>query len=470
DWCLSRQRYWGVPIPALVCNNCKEEVLEPEAIRKLARFSAAEGSDAWFSRGVKEFVPQGLKCPHCSGTEFSKGSDILDVWFDSGASHQAVLKKRGCLEFPAALYLEGSDQHRGWFQTSLITSIGIESVAPFKAVLTHGFVVDGEGRKMSKSAGNVISPLDIIKNSGADILRLWAASSDYNEDIRISTVILSRLSEAYRKIRNTLRFMLSNLNDFDPVKDKVDPAQMRKIDKWILTQANELLVEKCAKAYGSFEFYKAYQMIYDFCNSELSSLYLDMVKGRLYTFGKNSVERRGAQTAAYEVMNMLVRVMAPILSFTAEETWQFMQGPCANKKFSSVHLLAWPKKFSGELEADSLQIKQVFEIMPQVTKALEEKRAEGVIGSSFDAKINILTNNQIRYNTLYSLKADLCEIFKVSQVLITKSDNQLDCSVEVFPAEGKKCQRCWNYVMTVGANSEHPEICDNCISAIGGKT
>ncbi len=469
DWCLSRQRYWGVPIPALVCNNCKEEILEPEVIRKLARVSAAEGSDAWFSRQTKEFVPEGLKCPQCEEKEFSKGSDILDVWFDSGVSHQAVLKKRGCLEFPAALYLEGSDQHRGWFQSSLIPSMCIESIAPFKAVLTHGFVVDADGRKMSKSTGNVISPLDIIKNSGADILRLWVASSDYNEDIRISTVILSRLSEAYRKIRNTLRFMLSNLYDFNPQADKVDPQQMRKVDKWILAEANSLLVDKCAAAYESFEFYKAYQIIYDFCNTELSSLYLDMVKGRLYTYAKDSVERRAAQTAIYEILNILVRVTAPILSFTAEETWQYMQTSKEDKKFSSVHLLAWPQKVKGDLEASHQQIKQVFEIMPLVTKALEAKRAEGAIGSSFNAKINILTNNQIRYNYLDSLKTDLCEIFKASQVLATKSENAGDCFVEVSLAEGKKCQRCWNYVVSVGENSEHPEICDNCISAIGGK-
>ena len=468
DWCLSRQRYWGVPIPALVCNNCKEEILDPEAIRKLARLTAAEGSNAWFSRGVEEFMPDGLKCPQCGGKEFSKGADILDVWFDSGVSHQAVLKKREGLEFPAALYLEGSDQHRGWFQSSLIPSMCIESVAPFKTVLTHGFVVDGDGRKMSKSTGNVISPLDIIKNSGADILRLWVASSDYNEDIRISALILSRLSEAYRKIRNTLRFMLSNLYDFDPRSDKTGADQMRKIDQWIIARANSLLVEKTAAAYESFEFYKAYQIIYDFCNSDLSSLYLDMAKGRLYTYAKNSFARRAAQTAIYEVLNILVRVMAPILSFTAEEVWQYMQGPENDGKFSSVHLLMWPQKAQTGPDTSCAGIEQVFEIMPQVTKALEEKRAEGVIGSSFDAKINILTNNQIRYNYLDSLKADLCEIFKVSQVLAIKSDKAGDCLIEVFPAEGKKCQRCWNYVVNVGENKQHPEICDNCISAIGG--
>jgi isoleucyl-tRNA synthetase len=346
----------------------------------------------------------------------------------------------------------------------------IESTAPFKSVLTHGFVVEGEGKKMSKSAGNVISPLDIIKNSGADILRLWVASSDYNEDIRISAVILSRLSEAYRKIRNTLRFMLSNLSDFDPQADMVSPDKMRNIDKWILAQANILLIEKTTAAYGTFEFYKAYQLIYDFCNSELSSLYLDMAKGRLYTYAKNSVERRAAQTAIHEVLNILVRVMAPILSFTAEETWQYMQASKDGKEFLSVHLLSWPQAIKGDLEPANQRIKQVFEIMPQVTKALEAKRAEGIIGSSFDAKINILTNNQIRYNYLSSLKADLCEIFKVSQALVTKSESAEDCFIEVSPAEGKKCQRCWNYVLTVGENKEHPEICDNCISAIGGKT
>ncbi len=279
DWCLSRQRFWGVPIPAITCNNCREEILEVRVIENFAKFVAKEGTDSWFKRELSDFLPRDYHCPICKEDSFSKGTDILDVWFDSGVSHQAVLKKRKELEFPSALYLEGSDQHRGWFQSSLIPAICIDGQSPFKAVLTHGFVVDAEGKKMSKSQGNVISPQDIIKDYGADILRLWVASSDYNEDIRISPQILARLSEAYRKIRNTLRFILSNLFDFDPDKNKKSYEELREIDKWLLFKLEQLL-ESVSCKYEAFQFYKAYKEIYEFCNQELSMYYLDMVKGR----------------------------------------------------------------------------------------------------------------------------------------------------------------------------------------------
>ncbi|MFH1281355.1 MAG: isoleucine--tRNA ligase, partial [Candidatus Omnitrophota bacterium] len=320
DWCLSRQRYWGVPIPALICNDCQEEFLSTQVIRNFAVLTAKSGTDCWFQQPIEAFLGPDLSCPHCKGKNFSKGSDILDVWFDSGVSSQAVLKAREELEFPASLYLEGSDQHRGWFQSSLISSVCIEGKAPFKNVLTHGFVVDGAGRKMSKSSGNVISPFEIIKVYGADILRMWVASSDYNEDIRISPVILTRLSEAYRKIRNSVRFILSNLYDFDPNTHKTDHQDFRKIDIWILIRLNSLCLV-VDKAYNDFEFHKAYKAIYDFCNEDLSMYYLDMVKGRLYTFLASSLPRRAAQTVLYEVLRCLVRIISPILVFTAEEIW-----------------------------------------------------------------------------------------------------------------------------------------------------
>ena len=334
DWCLSRQRYWGVPVPALICNECKEEFFNEKVIENFAKLVAKEGTDSWFSRDIKDFLPEGLVCPECKkGRAFTKGADILDVWFDSGVSSQAVLKKREELAgVPAALYLEGSDQHRGWFQSSLIPAMAIDGKPPFKSVLTHGFVVDGEGRKMSKSLGNVISPHDIIKDYGADILRLWVASSDYNEDIRISKEILTRLSEAYRKIRNTARFILSNLYDFDPDSDKVAYEKLRKIDQWLLSRM-ELVRNYVENAYGTeqnplFEFHRAYKTIYDFCNSDLSMYYLDMVKGRLYTYGKDSIERRASQTVIYEALSVITRMMAPILVFTAEEIWQAIRrGP-----------------------------------------------------------------------------------------------------------------------------------------------
>ncbi len=469
DWCLSRQRYWGVPIPSLICDNCHEEILEPPVIEKFAGFVSKEGSDSWFSRQTSEFLPEGFVCPYCQGNSFSKGSDILDVWFDSGVSHQAVLKKRRELEFPCALYLEGSDQHRGWFQSSLITAMCIEDEPPFKIVLTHGFVVDGQGRKMSKSQGNVISPQEIIKNYGADILRLWVASSDYNEDIRISSEILSRLSEAYRKIRNTVRFILSNLYDFNPDTDKLSYEDLKQVDKWILFCLEQSLAAPVENAYDDFEFYKAYKAIYDFCNEKLSMYYLDMVKGRLYTSKADSRERRAVQSVIYEVLNVLVRIMSPILAFTADEIWQYMPKEAKYRSIPNVHLLGWPENKIGfwKDRADEMANFDltVIKLIPDAAKVLEEKRVLGLIGSSFDAKINILTNNEIRYNYLAGLKDELCEIFKVSQVEVKIGEAD---EIEVLKAEGVKCQRCWNYSLSVGEDKNHPMICGNCLQVIGG--
>ncbi len=485
DWCLSRQRYWGVPVPALVCQDCKEEFFNRGVIEKFAKFSVAEGSDCWFSRDIKDFIPEGLICPECKkGKTFSKGSDILDVWFDSGVSSQAVLKKRKELAgVPAQLYLEGSDQHRGWFQSSIIPAIAIDGKPPFENVLTHGFVVDGEGRKMSKSQGNVISPAQIIKDYGADILRMWVASSDYNEDIRISKEILSRLSEAYRKIRNTAKFILSNLYDFNPDTDQVPYEKLRKLDQWILYRMEEVRGD-VENAYGtesspSFEFHRAYKEIYDFCNEELSMYYLDMVKGRLYTYRADSTERRSAQSAIFAVLNCLVRLMAPILVFTAEEIWKSIPKEKGSADYPSVHLLDFPKAnpvfrqddfASSGLKTVDQELKGLIELVPLAAKALEELRSAGKIGSSFDAQINILTNNQDRYTFLQSFNVELCEIFKVSQVKLSfDKGNTADLSVKVEKAEGCKCPRCWNYSLKVGSDPAHPLICDNCLKAIGGK-
>ncbi|MGE5197335.1 MAG: isoleucine--tRNA ligase [Deltaproteobacteria bacterium] len=485
DWCLSRQRYWGVPIPALVCSHCHEEILDTKVIDKFAGFVAKEGSDSWFQRDIEDFLPAGFKCPYCAHAGFLKGADILDVWFDSGVSHQAVLKKRKELGgVPCALYLEGSDQHRGWFQSSLIPGICIDGKPPFKTVLTHGFVVDGLGRKMSKSTGNVISPLDIIKDYGADILRLWVASSDYNEDIRISPEILKRLTEAYRKIRNTARFILSNLCDFDPDSDRVSYGDFKKIDKWVLWRLQQVLNEVDG-AYKSFEFYKAYKAIYDFCNEDLSMYYLDMVKGRLYTKAPKSLDRRAAQTAIYEALHVLIRLAAPILVFTCEEIWRYMPKEKKGSTPASVHLSDWPKVNPEFAQQDLVpeenidqEFKAIIGLIPDVAKALEERRSAGIIGSSFDAKINLLTNNEIRYKYLESLKGELPEIFKVSQVGLIKKDISAsglpassaypDIAIEISKAEGKKCVRCWNYSLAVGSDEAHPLICDKCSAAIGG--
>lgn len=471
DWCLSRQRYWGVPIPALICDDCKEEFLSSRVIRNFAALSAKTGSDCWFELAVDNFLDGDIRCPHCKGKSFSKGADILDVWFDSGVSSQAVLKRRKELEFPASLYLEGTDQHRGWFQSSLIPSMCIDHQAPFKSVLTHGFVVDGEGRKMSKSLGNVISPFEIIKKYGADILRMWVASSDYNEEIRISSVILSRLSEAYRKLRNTARFILSNLYDFNPDNHKAEYRDFRKIDKWMLSRLNSL-TRAVDKAYDDFQFHKAYKSIYDFCNEDLSMYYLDMVKGRLYTYAADSPQRRATQTVLYEALNCLVRIISPILVFTSEEIWQNMPKEKINSRILSVHLLDWPLPYAltQEDEAIEEQLADVLDLIPQAAKALEEMRGKGEIGSSFDGKINILTKTRDRYTFLQSFREELPEIFKVSQVEITlKEDNREELFVKLAKAEGKKCLRCWNYSLKIGSNIEHPLICDNCLKAVGGK-
>ncbi|MBU1726991.1 MAG: isoleucine--tRNA ligase [Candidatus Omnitrophica bacterium] len=472
DWCLSRQRYWGVPIPAIVCEGCREELLVDEVIENFIRFVEKEGSDSWFEREIKDFVPAGFKCPHCKGDKFLKGTDILDVWFDSGVSHRSVLKVRKELDFPAELYLEGSDQHRGWFQSSLIPSVCIENKPPFKSVLTHGFVVDGDGRKMSKSLGNVISPFDIIKDYGADILRLWVASSDYNEDIRISKEILSRLSEAYRKFRNTARFILSNLYDFDPGRDKISYSELKKIDKWLLNRLNQT-IEKVTRAYEKFEFHKAYKGIYDFCNEDLSMYYLDMAKGRLYTFGAKSLQRRAVQTVIYEALSVLARISAPIFVFTSDEIWQNMPKEKHSASVPSTHLLPWP---AVNPQFAKTELDDIFELIPEIAKALEEKRGNGEIGSSFDARINLLTNNEIRYNYLDGLKRDLTEIFKVSQINLVKekdldpvliSKKYPDLAISVEKAEGIKCVRCWNFSNSIGKSIAHPDICENCLEAVG---
>ncbi|MDP2940196.1 MAG: isoleucine--tRNA ligase [Candidatus Omnitrophota bacterium] len=473
DWCLSRQRYWGVPIPALACKKCNSDYqLFPEVIERFANIVIKEGSDAWFTQNISEILPKDFTCPACGLREFVKSDDILDVWFDSGVSHQAVLKQNPDLEFPAQLYLEGSDQHRGWFQASLIPSVAIDNKAPFKAVLTHGFVVDGDGRKMSKSLGNVISPQDIIKEYGADILRLWVASCDYNEDIRISKEILERTIEAYRKIRNTIRFLLSNLYDFNPSKDKINYEALLKIDKWILHQLSFLL-KNVSASYDTFDFAKAYRYIYTFCNEELSNFYLDILKDRLYTFTNNSLERRSAQTSFYEILNYLSGLIAPILVFTAEEVFRYI--PKGEENINSIHLSNWPKVNAvWNNEPLDSELKQILELRPIVLKRIEEIRNKGEVGSSADCKLTFITSNQNHLEFLSNWQADLREIFKVSQIELTKevatlqqgASQLVDIKIIAQKASGKKCIRCWNYEDEVGKDKNHPEICSRCVKTL----
>ena len=455
DWCLSRQRYWGVPIPAVRCLDCNEETLDAEIIEHFAQAVLRSGSDVWFQEEVNSFIPHTFSCPHCNGRKFAPGEDILDVWFDSGVSHRAVLMTDASLEFPASLYLEGTDQHRGWFQASLLPAMALEDRAPFKAALTHGFAVDGLGRKMSKSMGNVVAPGDIIKDYGADILRLWAASSNYNEDVRISTDILERLADAYRKIRNTLRFLLGNLYDFSPDKDKVDYDKMLELDRYSLSTAYKLL-EKITRCYEDFEFYKAYQETSQFCILQLSNFYLDILKDRLYTFKKDSLPRRSCQTAIYEILQILVKAIAPILPFTAEEVWQYMKGV---RQEESVHLSDWPQ-LENKFIDDALENKwyNLIQFRAKVLKALEEKRECGEIGSSLEAELIIGITEEDGF--LRDFEKILPEVFIVSGVYLEKASESY---INVFRAQGKKCPRCWSYSRNMGGNGLYAEVCPKCV-------
>ncbi len=471
DWCLSRQRYWGVPIPALACQGCRgKHQLSAEVIEHLAEMVRKEGSDVWFEKDLKDLLPKGYVCPDCKGSTFEKTFNILDVWFDSGVSHQAVAKSMLSLKLPVDLYLEGSDQHRGWFQASLIPSLAIEGIPPFKGVLTHGFVVDGQGRKMSKSLGNVVSPHDIMKSHGADILRLWVASSNYNEDIRISKEILERLVDSYRKIRNTIRFILSNLDGFDPQQDLVRYEELTEIDQWAMSRLAQFL-NAVTTAYQEYNFAQVYKSIYSFSNEDLSSIYLDILKDRLYTLAAKSQKRRSAQSVLYHLVNSLVRVMAPILSFTAEETFAMMPRDSAMKEVKSVHLLDWPEnKSSWNSSAIAQRFDALFKLRPYVLKAMEEKRRLGEIGSSLEAKVVFQTEDQQNFQYLSDLKGLLPSVFIVSQVDIKKVDKILiplgeefsRVEIVIHNAEGQKCSRCWNFSKYVGQNNEHPTLCDRC--------
>jgi isoleucyl-tRNA synthetase len=467
DWCLSRQRYWGVPIPAVVCRDCGEHYLSPAILKRLTQRVVQEGTDVWFTAPVADFIPSGFACA-CGGTAFDRGEDILDVWFDSGVSHQAVLKTRDDLRCPADLYLEGSDQHRGWFQASLISSMAIDGQAPFKAVLTHGFVVDGEGRKMSKSMGNVVSPQDVLKDFGADILRLWVLSSDYNEDVRLSKHILESTADAYRKIRNTARFLLSNLYDFNPSQDKLPRERMLDIDRWALARY-DAFVREVTDAYESYHFYVAFQRLFAFCNETLSSLYLDILKDRLYTAGAASPQRRSAQTALYEILRGLTALLAPVLPFTADEIHASTR-VFVPELSVSVHLEVWPdvEKPLPALTGDYSSLERVLEMRPDIMKALEAERAAGHIGSSLEASVALTIKDAGLFADFKRYARDLRYFFIVSKFdILWDAGLALPFALKVVRAEGVKCVRCWNFSTDVGHNAAHPELCGRCVTALG---
>ena len=469
DWCLSRQRYWGVPIPAFQCNKCDLTVTNADIISNVAKLTKESGADIWFESEIKDLLPDGMKCADCGCDDFRKEEDILDVWFDSGVSHRAVLDAREHLGSPCDLYLEGSDQHRGWFQAALITSMGMNGRAPYKSVLTHGFVVDGDGKKMSKSLGNVISPEDVMKQFGADILRLWVSSSDYNGDIKISSEILARLADGYRKMRNTFRYLLSNLFDFDPQKDAPEYDQMPEADRWMLSRLFRLMKETTAY-YDSYEFYKVYRAVYDFCVFEVSSFYLDASKDILYVQGADSPERRSAQTVLFHILNTLVRIMAPILSFTTEEVWENMS---FEGKEKSVHLAPWKDTDSeyAAWENEVLDTKWdlLLGIRDSILKVLEERREAGVIGSSLDARLSVFSDDDGTKRFLEDCIDLFPLIFRVSQAITLDAEEEGMLSagdgkfkIKVGKALGEKCPRCWNYYEETGMDADHPGLCSRC--------
>ncbi|MCJ7662784.1 MAG: class I tRNA ligase family protein, partial [Desulfobacterales bacterium] len=463
DWCISRQRVWGVPIVAFYCEGCDEILLQKDLIDFVADRFAEEGADIWFDEPTQKLLPPGTRCPACGGEKFKKESDILDVWFDSGVSWAAVLEKRADLKFPCDLYLEGSDQHRGWFHSSLLTAVGTRGTPPYTSVLTHGFVVDGEGKKMSKSAGNVVAPEEVIQRFGAEILRLWVAAEDYRDDIKISQEILDRLTEAYRRIRNTWRYMLGNLYDFDPQRHSVPVTELLEIDRWILHRFRHL-VERVRKAYEACEFHIIYHTMHNFCVVELSSLYLDILKDRLYTSSPSSPKRRSAQSAIYQILTGMVRLMAPILSFTCDEVWQHL--PQEGGKEESVHLAGFPQ-VDEEFFDEALELRwaRLWEAREEVTKALEKARQDKVIGHPLDAVVKVKAPQKL-FDFLQGFGPELREIFIVSQVELERDGAATEMTVTVGRAEGAKCQRCWVYDTSVGTKKEHPGLCQRCFRTI----
>jgi isoleucyl-tRNA synthetase len=437
----------------------------------VSRF-AEKGADIWFSEEAVDLLPVGTKCSECGGSTFTKEMDILDVWFDSGVSYAAVLESREDLHSPADLYLEGSDQHRGWFHSSLLAAMGTRGHAPYRTVLTHGFVVDGTGRKMSKSLGNVIAPGEVIEKYGAEILRLWVAAEDYRDDIRISEEILQRLSEAYRRIRNTCRFLLGNLSDFDPEQDRVHVASMDSLDRWALHRLQQL-AKRVVQAYERFEFHKIYHAIHNFCVVDLSAFYLDVLKDRLYVSAATSEKRRSAQTAIFEIATTLVRLMAPILAFTADEVWEHL--PAFSGKSESVHLELLPEPVAAYVdETIEEEWESILDIRVEVNRALELARKNKEVGHSLDAEITLGISGSL-LERLRGLEDILSRVFIVSKVRLAEAGSieagveAVDIPgmlIEVKPAAAEKCARCWVHDESVGTDGDQPEICGRCVKEL----
>ena len=466
DWCISRQRTWGVPIPVVYCKDCGKPIVNDKTIKAVADMFRKEGADSWWLKDTSEFIPADVKC-ECGCGEFTKEYDIMDVWFDSGVSHSAVMEQYDCLRWPADLYLEGADQYRGWFQSSLLTSVVYKGTAPYKAVCTHGWVVDGEGKTMHKSLGNGIAPNEITDVYGADILRLWVASSDYHSDIRVSQPILKQLSEAYKKIRNTARFILGNLgngNGFNPDTDSVPDDKLTELDEWALMKLDSV-IDKVNEGYNNFDFHIAFHAIHNFCVTDMSNFYLDIIKDRLYCEKEDSEIRRSAQTTMYRILSAVARLSAPIISFTAEEIWSYMPHSSSDDA-ESIFLNQMPEK-SGISLSDEFVAKWdfIYSNREAVNKVLEEKRNEKLIGKSLEAKVIIHCNSETA-EKYKAISDHLSEILIVSDVEVSADRNDSETEFEVVKAEGGKCERCWTYSTTVGSDSEHPTLCERCCKAV----
>ncbi len=458
DWCISRQRKWGVPIPIFYCADCGEPMIDKEAMLAVADLFEQEGSNAWFTHEASDILPKGAKCKKCGCSSFTKEKDIMDVWFDSGSSHAAVLKKRPDLKWPADLYLEGADQYRGWFQSSLLTSVATMGTAPYKAVLTHGWVVDGKGRVMHKSLGNGIDPQEVIDQYGADVLRLWVASSDYHADIRISQDILKQLSEAYRKIRNTARYILGNLSDFNPDTDMVPLDDVMPIDKWALAKLNSL-IDKVTESYDKYEFHIVYHSIHNFCVVDMSNFYLDVLKDRLYTEKADSRARRTAQTTIYLILDAMTRMIAPILAYTSDEIWRYMPHS-SNDKAEHIIYNEMPKKLNLSVDDEFMAFwDEIHELRDDVKKVMEPFIKDKTIKSSLEASITIAAGGK-KLEFLKNAEPELCAALIVSNVEIIDNGGELDITVN--KAVGDKCERCWAISETVGSNPEHPTLCARC--------
>jgi isoleucyl-tRNA synthetase len=473
DWCISRQRAWGVPIIAFTCNQCGELLLDKKVVDHVADIVEKEGADAWFVRTPAELLPPGMVCKKCRGADLEKEMDILDVWFDSGASHAAVLRTRKDLSWPADMYLEGSDQHRGWFQSSLLISVATTGSAPYNSVLTHGFTVDGTGKKMSKSAGNVVAPQEVIDKYGAEVLRLWVSAADYRDDIRISSEILTHLAEAYRRIRNTCRYLLGNLADFHPETDRVADKDLLEIDRWALHRLQKL-IERVHMGYEDFEFHIVFHSLHNFCAVDMSSFYLDILKDRLYTAKASSTERRSGQTVMHAILSSMVRLMAPVLSFTADEVWRYMK---EREKTESVFLAPFPQADKRYITSDlESQWEKIIAIRGEAAKVLEALRRDKKIGHSLDSGVTLYAEPQL-FEFLQGYRNDLAFIFIVSSVQVAPESDAPDDAytsevvkglrIAAGPAKGVKCSRCWMYSESVGTMKEHPEICSRCAGNLG---